>query len=114
MTNPKVPIDRDSTSAPSLVWKNILLNTLPADECERLAPHLHRVAMEAKQRVHKQGEPIRHVYFPEGGAYSLIKTMKDGHTAEIATVGNEGMVGVGVWFGDDISAGDAVVQVPSP
>ena len=91
---------------------NRLLRTLPHDEYERILPQLHAVSMKAKQVVHKQGEPIREVYFPGGGACSLTKVMHDGKVAEIATVGDEGMIGEGVFFGDDLSTGEALVQVP--
>jgi CRP-like cAMP-binding protein len=89
-----------------------LLQSLPAEEYARIAPQLHAVSMKAKEVFHKQGEEIRQVYFPGGGACSLIKVMQDGTVAEIATIGNEGMIGVGVFFGDDLSTGEALVQVP--
>jgi CRP-like cAMP-binding protein len=91
--------------------ENRLLKSLPPDEYVRISMHLHAVSMIAKQVFHKQGEPIKDVYFPGGGACSLIKVMLDGTIAEIATVGNEGMLGAGVFFGDDLSTGEAIVQV---
>lgn len=91
--------------------ENRLLKSLPPDEYARIAPHLHTVTMIAKQVFHKQGQPIREVYFPGGGACSLVKVMQDGNVAEIATIGNEGMLGAGVFFGDNLSAGEAIVQV---
>jgi CRP-like cAMP-binding protein len=84
---------------------------LPADEYARISPYLHATTMKARQVFHKQGEPIRDVYFPGGGACSLTKVMRDGKVAEIATVGNEGMIGASVFFGDELSAGEAIVQV---
>ena len=96
------------TAAPT----NRLLQPLPAEEYARIIPELRAVAMKAKQVFHKQGERIRDVYFPGGGACSLTKVMQDGSVAEIATIGNEGMVGAGVFFGDHIAAGEALVQVP--
>ncbi len=67
--------------------------------------------MKARQIFHKQGERIREVYFPGGGACSLTKVMQDGKVAEIATVGNEGMIGASVFFGDELSTGETIVQV---
>ena len=103
------------TTAPSPVSntpsQNRLLRTLPPDEYARISLQLHPVTMVAKQVFHKQGQLIRDVYFPGGGACSLVKVMQDGKVAEIATVGNEGMLGAGVFFGDDISTGEAIVQV---
>jgi CRP-like cAMP-binding protein len=91
--------------------ENRLLKTLPPDEYARISLLLHAVSMKAKQVFHKQGQPIRDVYFPGGGACSLVKVMKDGRIAEIATVGNEGIIGAGVFFGDNLSTGEALVQV---
>src|SRR5688500_7761029 len=99
-------------SIPRVPTTNRLLRTIPAEEFARIAAQLHSVPMKARQVFHKQGERIRDVYFPGGGACSLTKVMQDGSIAEIATVGNEGMLGVGVFFGDDISTGEALVQVP--
>ncbi len=103
------------TTSPSPVASgrshNWLLQGLPAEEYARIAPQLHAVTMKAKQVFHKQGEQIRDVYFPGGGACSLITVMQDGSAAEIATIGNEGMIGAGVFFGDDLSTGEALVQV---
>lgn len=99
-------------SHPVIESHNRLLRTLPADAYARIAPQLHAVTLKPKQVFHKQGERIRDVYFPGGGAFSLTKVLQDGSVAEIATVGNEGMIGASVFFGDEISTGEALVQVP--
>ncbi len=99
------------TAVAQVPSQNRLLRALPPDEYARISLQLHAVTMLAKQVFHKQGQLIRDVYFPGGGACSLIKVMRDGTVAEIATVGNEGMLGAGVFFGDDISTGEAIVQV---
>jgi CRP-like cAMP-binding protein len=91
--------------------RNRLLATLPADEYARIAPHLQAVTMKAKHVFHRQGAPIRDVYFPGGGACSLMKVMQDGRSAQVGTIGSEGIVGAGVFFGDDLSTTDALVQV---
>ena len=104
--------ESESPSALNNPSRNHLLRTLPPDEYARIAPHLDAVLMKARQIFHKQGEPIRWVYFPGGGACSLTKVMQDGQMAEIATVGSEGMIGASVFFGDEISTGDVIVQVP--
>lgn len=101
-----------SSSGPSAPSRNALLRALPADEYGRISAHLRTVSLKAKQVFHKQGERITEVYFPGNGAYSLVKSMQDGKVAEIATIGNEGVIGAGVFFGDDLSTGDALVQVP--
>jgi CRP-like cAMP-binding protein len=90
---------------------NKLLATLPADEFERISAQLTLVPMRFKQTLYKQDEPIEHVFFPGGGACSLTKVMNDGKVAEIATIGNEGVIGACVFFGNDQSFGETFVQV---
>ncbi len=96
------------TSAPA----NRLLASLPADDLQRLRPHLRSVRLKPKQILHKQGDKIREVYFPTGGACSIIELMQDGQAAEIATVGDEGLLGGAVYFGQEESFTQSVVQVP--
>jgi CRP-like cAMP-binding protein len=54
------------------------------------------VALNTKQVIYQPDKPIDYVYFPQMGVLSLLATMKDGAQVEVATVGHEGMVGVGV------------------
>jgi CRP-like cAMP-binding protein len=109
-----VPILHPVRSVPDAVTRpqNKLLATLPAAEYERLQDSLIVTPpLTLRQVLYKQGERIEDVYFPTGGACSLTKTMQDGQTAEVATIGSEGVVGAGVFFGDDLSAADTFVQV---
>ena len=69
------------------------------------------VPFNVKQVLYKQDEPIQFIYFPGGGACSLTKVMQDGQMAEIATIGNEGVIGASVFFGDDRSFAETIVQV---
>jgi CRP-like cAMP-binding protein len=96
---------------PTIRPLNKLLATLPPEEYERLQEHLIITPLNLRQVLHKDGQLIHDVYFPSDGACSLTKTMRDGQTAEIATIGSEGVIGAGVFFGDDLSAGDTFVQV---
>jgi CRP-like cAMP-binding protein len=100
-------------SIPHSLAGNKLLAALPLEDFARVAPAFVSVPVRPKQKLHKQGEPVSHVYFPISGAVSLIKTLTDGHTTEIATIGNEGMVGTHASFGETQSPGDAVVHVTS-
>ena len=98
--------------APTSQRPTQLLASLPADDLHRLRPHLRSVRLKAKQILHTQGDKIREVYFPTGGACSIIELMQDGQAAEIATVGDEGVLGGSVYFGQDESFTQSVVQVP--
>jgi CRP-like cAMP-binding protein len=90
---------------------NKLLATLPVDDYQRIAARLTTVPLRFKEVLYKQDEAIKHIFFPGGGACSLTKVMQDGRIAEIATVGNEGVLGTSVFFGDDQSFSETIVQV---
>jgi CRP-like cAMP-binding protein len=90
---------------------NKLLASLPLQEFQRIEPQLTVVSLAFKQVLHKQNERIEHIYFPGGGACSLTKVMQDARIAEIATIGNEGVIGASVFFGDDRSFTETIVQV---
>jgi CRP-like cAMP-binding protein len=93
---------------------NKLLASLPQEEYQRIAPLLRTTSMPLRTVLHKQDEPIENVYFPSGGACSLVKTLEDGQVAEVATVGAEGAVGIGVFFGQFLADCDVIVQVAGP
>ncbi len=90
---------------------NKLLATLLPDDYQRIWPQLTIVPLTFKQILYKQGEVIQHVFFPSGGACSLTRVMRNGQIAEIATIGNEGVIGASVFFGDDQSFSETIVQV---
>jgi CRP-like cAMP-binding protein len=93
--------------------KNRLLAALPADDFRRLQPYLKTVPIRVKQVLHKNGEPLKIVYFLNGGVASITTMLRDGTTVEAATVGDEGMLGVEVFLdGAAIAAGETLIQVP--
>ena len=93
--------------------KNQLLAALPATDFRRLRPHLTTVPIRLKQVLYTRGEPIRHVYFPNGGVVSITTALSDGTPVEAATVGDEGMLGMEAFLGDDaVALGDTIMQVP--
>ena len=53
---------------------------------------------------------MQHVYFPTDAIVSLLYIMKDGASAEIAVVGNEGAVGVSLFMGGETTPSRAIVQ----
>ena len=90
--------------------QNYLLRALPAPETERLFPYLELVAMPLGHVLYESGSRLRHVYFPTTSIVSLLYVMADGASAEIAVVGNEGMVGVALFMGGETTPSRAVVQ----
>lgn len=100
------------TSSVAARPKNRLLGGLPADVFRRILPDLITVPMKLRDVFHKRGQPIRHVYFPNGGVCSVTSSMKNGAKVEVATVGDEGMLGVSAFWGDGIMAtGETLCQV---
>jgi CRP-like cAMP-binding protein len=93
-------------------YKNRLLELLDVNEFERLQSHLEPVSFEYKQALYEANTPIEWVYFPVKGVASIVNTMRDGSEVEVGTIGNEGMVGLPIVLGDEISPTDAYVQVP--
>jgi CRP-like cAMP-binding protein len=91
---------------------NRLLANLPLEDFRRILPDLETIPMVAKQVLLGRGEPMQYVFFPNGGVCSVTAMMKNGEAVEIATVGDEGMIGMGAFFGSDAIAGETMVQVP--
>ncbi|MFA5082851.1 MAG: Crp/Fnr family transcriptional regulator [Hydrogenophilaceae bacterium] len=90
--------------------QNHLLAALPAEEYARILPSLEWVAMPLGETVYEPGIKIGHVYFPTTAIVSLIYVMENGASAEIAVVGNEGVVGVSLFMGGETTTSRAVVQ----
>lgn len=89
---------------------NHLLAALPAEEYERLAPNLEQVPMPLGHVLYESGSELNHVYFPTTSIVSLLYVMLDGASAEIAVVGNEGIIGVALFMGGETMPNRAVVQ----
>jgi CRP-like cAMP-binding protein len=77
---------------------------------ERIAPHLELVRMSLGDVLYESGGRLRHVYFPTTSIVSLLYVMEDGASAEIAIVGNEGILGISLFMGGDTTPSRAVVQ----
>jgi len=81
--------------------QNRLLAVLPAADQERLFPELELMPMPLGEVLYESGSRLSHVYFPTDSIVSLLYVMEDGASAEIAVVGNEGMVGVALFMGGE-------------
>ena len=79
--------------------QNHLLDALPAAEYERLFPHLELVPMPLGEVLYESGDKLRYVYFPTTCIVSMLYVMENGASAEIAVVGNEGIIGVALFMG---------------
>jgi len=90
--------------------QNHLLAALPTAEFERLAPNLELVPMLLGETLYEPGGQLQHVYFPTTAIVSLLYVLESGSSAEIAGVGNEGVLGISLFMGGNTTPHSAVVQ----
>jgi CRP-like cAMP-binding protein len=90
--------------------KNHLLNALSPDMRERLYSHLELVNLPLGKVLYESGDVLRHVYFPTNSIVSLLYVMEDGASAEIAVVGNDGLIGIALFMGGESTTSRATVQ----
>lgn len=91
--------------------RNRLLRALPAAEFERIFPQLTAVSLDDGDVVFEARARIKHVYFPRAAVFSIISIMKDGATAEVGTVGDEGVAGLPAFLGVDSAPTRSLVQI---
>jgi CRP-like cAMP-binding protein len=90
--------------------QNHLLGAIPEAEWERFAPHLAPVVLTLGDVLYESGTDQPYVYFPTDSIVSLLYVMENGSSAEIAIVGNEGLVGVSLFMGGGTTPNRAIVQ----
>jgi CRP-like cAMP-binding protein len=90
--------------------KNALIAALSAAECDRLSNDLELVPLILGQVLYESGQTMSHAYFPIDCIVSLLYVMKNGESAEIAIVGNEGMIGIALFMGGESTMSRAIVQ----
>jgi CRP-like cAMP-binding protein len=90
--------------------QNGLLAALPAADWQRWLPLLEEVELPLGLPVYEAGTALSHVYFPTTAIVSLLYVMENGASAEIAVVGNEGIVGISLFMGGESTTSRAVVQ----
>ena len=89
---------------------NQLLAALPAAEWLRWQAMIEPVELALGQVLYEPGNTLSHVYFPTTAIVSLLYVMENGASAEIAVVGNEGVVGIALFMGGESTPSRAVVQ----
>jgi CRP-like cAMP-binding protein len=108
------PGDRSSLESQLIVAvdpkQNHLLAALPEADRGRLIPHLEAVELPLGKVLYESGGTLRHVFFPSDAIVSLLYVMENGASAEIAVVGNEGIVGISLFMGGETTPSRAVVQ----
>jgi CRP-like cAMP-binding protein len=93
-----------------LIRRNRLLAALPEGELMRWLPKLEAIELPLGKVLYESGSTLTHVYFPCDAIVSLLYVMENGASAEIAVVGNEGLVGISLFMGGESTPSRAVVQ----
>lgn len=94
----------------SLPHQNGLLAALPSDVVARLEPHLEPVPLSLGKVLYEAGGTARHVYFPVECVVSMLYTMRNGASVEIAKIGHEGLIGLSLFMSGQRPPSRAVVQ----
>ena len=89
---------------------NHLLRALPSEGLKRLAPYLEYLDMPLGTVLYESGDLLRYVYFPVDCIVSLLYVLADGSSAEIAVVGNDGLIGIALFMGGETTPNRAIVQ----
>ena len=89
---------------------NQLLAALPNDELKRWLPELKLIELPLGRVLYESGGIEEYVYFPTSAIVSLLYVMENGDSAEIAVVGNDGIVGISLFMGGNSTPSRAVVQ----
>jgi CRP-like cAMP-binding protein len=90
---------------------NLILSSLPAQEFSELAPSLERVSFATGETLFEVEDDAARVYFIESGLLSLISTLEDGNSIEVAALGREGLGGLIMLLGADAAAHTALAQI---
>ncbi|KVO61191.1 Crp/Fnr family transcriptional regulator [Burkholderia stagnalis] len=94
---------------PSMI-ENHLLAALPVEDLAHISPQLVLVDMPLGKVLYESGGALSHVYFPTTSIVSLLYVMEDGSSAEIAIVGNDGLIGIALFMGGETTPSRAIVQ----
>jgi CRP-like cAMP-binding protein len=93
--------------------RNRILAALPRVDYDRILPYVRMSTVTTGDTLQAHRVRIQDVYFPNGGVFSITNEMRNGGLVEVATVGREGMLGIGVFFGDRAGMGRTFQQVPN-
>lgn len=92
--------------------RNRILRRLPAEEYDRLVPHLEPIDVQALEVLEEVDQPLRHVYFSQTSLISVLRRMRSGALIEAGVIGSEGMAGLPLILGETWSPETLAGQVP--
>jgi CRP-like cAMP-binding protein len=93
-------------------YRNKLLAYLDPASFAKLERHLQPVSLEFRQQLYDFRQRVTYIYFPLSGVVGLMRSLSEGETAQVASVGNEGVVAYGALIDAPVASGRALVQVP--
>ena len=96
---------------PARAPRNKILAALSEADYEKFFSQLEPVSLAQGQVIYEAESPIHYVYFPETSVFSMLSTMEDGRTVEVGPVGHEGVVGLRLFLGAEISLDQVIVHV---
>ena len=97
--------------SPSRPARNRILASLSEAEYKNLFSYLEPVSLSQGEVIYEADGLMSYVYFPETAVFSMLSTMEDGRTVEVGPVGHEGLVGLRVFLGADVSLDQVLVHV---
>lgn len=97
---------------PSRPARNKILASLNEADYRGLFSSLEPVSLSQGEVIYEADGPMSYVYFPETAVFSMLSTMEDGRTVEVGPVGHEGLVGLRIFLGADLSLDQVLVHVP--
>jgi CRP-like cAMP-binding protein len=114
MSGKQTPELRGDVSKPRVKRRdaNRILASLPATEHRRALTKLEPTSFRRGLPLYEPDKPISYVYFPRTGVASMVARMEEGGTFEVATIGNEGVVGLSAYLGNGHSSMEVFVQIP--
>src|SRR5690554_554047 len=92
--------------------RNRLLKSVSSEDFALLEPSLQHFELRVRETLEMAQAPIEHVYFPDHGIASVVATMSKGRQIEVGVIGRDGMTGIAVILGDEVSPNDTFIQVP--
>jgi hypothetical protein len=90
---------------------NLLLSSLPREEKKRLQPYIEVVELKMDETIVQFDKPIEHVYFPHRAVTSTVVATDEGSFLEVGLMGAEGMVGLSLLLGEEISFRSSTVML---
>lgn len=88
---------------------NHILGALPGEVWNRWEQELEEVTLKRGDVLYQSGSKMNYGYFPVSAVVSILSDLEDGSSAEVAVIGNEGLVGASIFMGDSLTSHCAVV-----